>query len=96
MNTWSLPVTVEVAERPSYKVKAPIVGAELAEVVCTVAVFVAVEPICVEPLYVNKANVPVKDFTEAIAVRSVVRCAAVSVMVLVAVPFAHDRPVISK
>ena len=55
-----------------------------------------VEPICVEPLYVSNAKVAVKDFTDAIAVSSVVLCAAVSVIVLAAVPFVHDRPVMDK
>ena len=55
-----------------------------------------VEPICVELLYVSNAKVAVKDFTDAIAVSSVVLCAAVSVIVLAAVPFVHDRPVMDK
>ena len=61
-----------MVERLSLKVKVVIVGLELVSVVCTVAVFVAVVPIWVEPLYVSKAKVPVKDFTDAIAVSSVV------------------------
>ena len=55
-----------------------------------------VEPICVEPLYVSNAKVPVKDFTADIAVKSVVLWAAVREIVLVAVPFVQDNPVISK
>ena len=56
----------------------------------------ATRTICVEPLYVSNAKVPVKDFTADIAVKSVVLWAAVREIVLVAVPFVQDNPVISK
>lgn len=93
MNSWLLPVSVDVVERPSLKVNAPMDGAELAAVVCTVQVVVDVLPICVVPLLVTTLMVAVKDFTLAIAVSSVVRSAAVSVNVRLAVPVAHDRAV---
>ena len=93
MNNWSLPVTVTVVERPSLKVNAPIVGAEFADVVCTVQVVVDVLPICVVPLLVTTLMVAVKDLMLAMAVSSVVRSAAVSVKVRSAVPVVHVRAV---
>lgn len=93
MNSWSLPVSVDVVERPSLKVNAPMDGAELAVVVCTVQVVVEVLPICVVPLLVTTLIVAAKDFTLAIAVSSVVRSDAVSVNVRLAVPFDHVRAV---
>lgn len=74
--------------------KPEIVGLEFAEVVCTVAVLDETVPICVEPLVVVSAKVPVNDFMDFMAVSSVVLCAAVSVIVFVEVPVDHDRPLI--
>ena len=76
--------------------KPEIVGLEFVEVVCTVAVLDETEPICVEPLVVVSAKVPVNDFMDFIAVSSVVLCAAVKVTVFAPVPFAQESPVIVK
>ena len=60
--------------------------------VCTVAVAVEAEPICVEPLIVAMENVPVNDLMEAIYERRSDLCVEDSVIVLAAVPAAHERP----
>ena len=70
------------------------VGAEFAEVVCTVAVAVETVPICVDPLIVARENVPVNDLTEAIYDKRSDRCVEVRVIVLAAVPVDHDKPLI--
>ena len=67
------------------------VGAEFAEVVCTVAVAVEAVPICVDPLIVARENVPVNDLTEAIYDKRSDRCVEVRVIVLAAVPVDHDK-----
>ena len=56
-------------------------GALFAAVVCTVAVLLDLLPIVVEPFFVVKTNVPVKDFEDGKEFRSVVRCADVNVIV---------------
>ncbi|CDA71291.1 unknown [Ruminococcus sp. CAG:579] len=61
-------------------------------VVSTVAVLLEVLPICVDPLYDETAKVPVNDLMDAIAFKSVVLCADVSVTVRFAVPFDQESP----
>ena len=68
------------------------VGAEFADVVCTVAIFVDAVPIWVEPLIVARENVPVNDFMDAIYVSRSDFCVEFSVTVLAAVPVDHDSP----
>lgn len=57
------------------------------------AVLLDVLPIWAEPLKEESAKVPVNDLTVAIAFKSAVLCADVSVTVLFAVPFDQESPV---
>lgn len=68
------------------------VGPEFVADVLTVQVQVDAFPICVLPLLVTSSMVAVKDLTLAIAFRRVVRSAAVSVIVRLAVPDDQIRP----
>ena len=91
MKYWSFPVTDTVADRLSLVANAPIVGPDPASVVCTIPSATEVLPICVDPLKDCNSNFIVKDLMDAIVFSSVVLCAAVSVIVLVAVPFAQPE-----